>query len=142
MILAHVFQHALDILGNWRGTEDYHVGIRLSGPDEAFRHGCYGGAELLNDRLGSAAAFAHIALLTPLETDIIRHLNVNACTEKAAQLRPMQSEQPFKDHEWRRLKWLCCGSSSMNGEVVSRDFDRITLTEFRRLRDQQIVLEG
>ena len=146
-ILPDVLEHALDFLANGSGAEDHHVGMRLRGPHVTLRHGSDGGAKLFDHRLRGTAALAHIALLAALQTNVVGHVNENSGAQKVAQLRPVQGEQTFDDHKWRGLKRLRLAGASVDGKIVRRNFDGVSLaqvvppgqsaTRARELRDRR-----
>jgi len=141
-VLSHLFQHTLDRILYGSSTEDHDLSMRLGGPHITLRHRGDRGMKLLDDRLRRTAPFAHIALLATLETDVIRHVNVDSGAQDAAQFRPVQREKPLDDHESRGLKRLRHPSPGVDGEIVRRYFDCPALRQFHNLGYEQVVIES
>jgi len=141
-VLSHMFQNTLDRILYGSSTEDYDVGMRLGGPHVTLGHGSDRGMKLLDDRLRRTAAFAHITLLATLQTDVIRHVNVDSGAQQAAEFRPMQREKPVDDHEGCGLKRLRQSSTGVDGEIVRRYFNGPALRQLHNLGYEQFVIES
>src|ERR1017187_5996445 len=116
-VLPNMLQQALDFLCNGSGAEYQDLSMRLRGPRVEFGHGSDRGAKLFDDRLSSAAALTHIAVLAALHTSVVGHVNENARATKAAQLRPGKGKQTFDDYKWRGLGLQRLARTSVDGKI-------------------------
>ena len=139
---AKVFEHTFDLLGDRHRSKDNHVGICPSRADATLGHRRYSRPKLFDNGLRGSASLPDITLASTLETNIVGRVDVDSSTKMMPQFGPIQSEKTLNDHAFCRAKRLNFASTSVNGEIVNRHIDRLSLVKIGYLRNQQIVLEG
>ncbi len=137
----NVLHYAIDGDGSRRGSRDNDMRVLPGGDDIAFRHRKNSSAKLLCYRLGAATALADITLHAAPETQVVGGFNVHGGIEKFAKLWPVQSEEPFEDHEFGRIEHLTVTLPDMLRKVVTRSGDALAVSKPLSMTDQELILE-